>query len=316
LGTVEQAAWESVASRETAWTDVTNPTLADVERLGKKYPFHPLNLEDCLSKRQLTKVEDHGAYVFILMHFPTLGKERIVVQNQLSIFLGKGFVVSLHGADLSLLSEMAKAAEKDESLRADIMKSPAHLAYRIVDKLVDGIFPLLDRIRKELDAIEDEVFDGRVSSAGSINRLRREIADLRRIIFPLRRLVADLAAKASKFTDDNLDLYFSDLKDHIEKAWETLEETKETIEIYKDSDFILSTEKTNKVLSILTIIFTLSIPATVVASVYGMNIPLPWGNGEGPPTAFGPFTSFVVLLLVMAVPAAMMAWYFKRSGWL
>lgn len=316
LKPVESAAWESVSSGKTLWTDVTNPSLRDVEILGGKYPLHPLNLEDCLSKRQLAKVEDHGAYVFALMHFPTLGKERIVVQNQLSIFLGKGFVVSLHGADLTLLSEMVTAAERDESLRADIMKSPALLAYRIVDKLVDGVFPLLDRIRKELDEIEDEVFDGKVSSAGSINRLRREIADLRRIIFPFRRLVSDLSLKISKFTEDNLDLYFSDLKDHIEKAWETLEETKETIEIYKDSDFILSTEKTNKVLSVLTIIFTLSIPVTIVASIYGMNVPLPWGIGEGPPTIFGPFTSFAVLLVVMAVPAGVMAWYFRRSGWL
>jgi magnesium transporter len=312
----ESPAWDSISSGETVWTDVANPSLKEVAALGKTHSLHPLNLEDCLSKRQLTKVEDHGSYVFALLHFPSLGRERIVVQNQLSIFLGKGFVVSLHREELVLLSEMVQAAEKDEPLRADLMRSPGYLVYRIVDKLVDGIFPLLDRIKKELDEIEDEVFDGRVSSAGSINRLRREIADLRRIIFPLRRSVSDLAARVSKFTVENLDLYFSDVKDHIEKAWETLEETKETIEIYKDSDFILSTEKTNKVLSVLTIIFTLSIPATIVASVYGMNVPLPGGNGEGPLTSLGPSTSFIILLVAMVVPAALMAWYFRRSGWL
>lgn len=309
-------AWESVTHEGNTWTDITSPSAGDIELIGRKYPFHPLNLEDCLSKRQLTKVEDHGTYVFVLVHFPTLGRERIVVENQLSIFLGEGFVVSLHGEDLALVSEMVRAAGKDGALRADIMRSPGYLTYRIVDRLADGIFPLLDRIKKELDEIEDEVFDGRVSSAGSINRLRREISDLRRIIFPLRRLVFDLAAKVSKFTRENLDIYFTDLKDHVEKVWETLEETKETIEIYKDSDFILSSEKTNRVLSVLTIIFTLSIPATIVASVYGMNVPLPGGNGEGPPTFLGTFTSFILLLVAMFVPAALMTWYFRRSGWL
>jgi magnesium transporter len=312
----EPPAWDSVSLGETVWTDVANPSQKEVGVLGRMYSLHPLNLEDCLSKRQLTKVEDHESYVFLLLHFPSLGRERIVVHNQLSIFLGKGFVVSLHRAELALLSEMVHAAEKDASLRSDWVRSPGYLVYRMVDKLVDGIFPLLDRIKKELDEIEDEVFDGKVSSAGSINRLRREIADLRRIIFPLRRSVTDLAARVSKFTVENLDLYFSDVKDHVEKAWETLEETKETIEIYKDSDFILSTEKTNKVLSVLTIIFTLSIPATIVASVYGMNVPLPGGNGEGPLTALGPSTSFIILLVAMVAPAAVMAWYFRRSGWL
>jgi magnesium transporter len=312
----EPPRWESVSWGETTWTDVTNPSTKETDLLGKKYSFHQLNLEDCLSKRQLTKVEDHESYIFALLHFPSLVRERIVVQNQLSIFLGNGFVVSLHGMDLALLSEMEQAAKNDESLQSDWMRSPAHLAYRIIDKLVDGIFPLLDRIREELDAIEDEVFDGRVSSAGSINRLRREIADLRRIISPLRRSVADLAARISKFTEENLDLYFSDVKDHIEKVWETLEEMKETIEIYKDSDFILSTEKTNRVLSVLTIVFTFSIPVTIVASIYGMNVPLPGGIGEGPPTALGPFTSFIILIFAMLVPALLMAWYFRRSGWL
>lgn len=316
MNSVDQPTRYSISSGGTSWTDLANPTQGDVEALGKRYSLHPLNLEDSTSKRQLTKVEDHGAYIFILLHFPSLGKERIVVENQLSIFVGKGFVVSLHGADLALLSEMAQAVEKDEALRSDWLRSPGHLTYKIIDKLVDGIFPVLDRIKKELDEIEDEVFDGRISSAGSINRLRREIADIRRIISPLRRSVTDLVQRISKFTEANLELYFSDVKDHVEKAWETVEEVKETIEIYKDSDFILSSEKTNKVLSVLTIIFTLSIPATVLASLYGMNVPLPGGNGEHPLTELGPFTSFLILVLAMAVPAAMMAWYFKRSGWL
>lgn len=316
MGSAPERGWISVDSDGVVWTDIEDPSLQDVDALRERYDFHPLNLEDCLSKRQSTKVEVHDNYTFVLLHFPSLGRERIVVHGQLSVFLGKGFLVSLHQKDLALPAEMAHAAEVDAFLRADLLKSPAHLIYKILDKLVDGIFPLLDRIRRELDELEDEVFDGRVSSASGINRLRREIADLRRIVFPLRRSVAELAVRAATLTEENLTIYFADLKDHVEKVWEILEETRETIEIYKDSDFILSTEKTNKVLSILTIIFTLAIPATVVASIYGMNVPLPGGNGERPPTFLGAYTSFIILVAAMVVPALIMSWYFRRARWI
>jgi magnesium transporter len=97
---------------------------------------------------------------------------------------------------------------------------------------------------------------------------------------------------------------------------EALAESSETIEIYKDTNFLLSADKTNQVLTILTIIFTLTLPAAVVAAIYGMNVPLPIGIGQSPPTFLGPYTSFIILITIMVVPAALMAWYFRRMGWL
>ena len=112
--------------------------------------------------------------------------------------------------------------------------------------------------------------------------LRREITTLRRIVFPLRRTVLDLTKDAQRFSKEDLTPYFRDVQDHIEKVYETLEEAKETVEIYKDTDFMLSTEKTNKILAVLTIVFTLSIPATVIGTFYGMNINIPGGIITGP----------------------------------
>ncbi len=308
--------WNSVSQESVVWIDIQDPTPAEVAALAKDYPFHSLNLEDCLSKRQLTKVEDHSEYAFVLLHFPSLAKEKSVTKNQLSIFIGEQYLITLHGSSLGLVSELVQALKVDEGLRASLMKSTSFLAYSIVDKLVDGIYPILDRVRGDLDDLEDEVFDGKVSSSGSISVLRREVADIRRIVFPLRRTLADASVLLSKYSKEDLSLYFADVKEHVEKAWEVVDETRETIEIYKDSDFILSSEKTNKVLSLLTIIFTLSIPATVIASIYGMNVVLPGGLSDTPPTFLGRYTSFIVLLAAMLLPAAAMTWYFRRVGWL
>ena len=96
---------------------------------------------------------------------------------------------------------------------------------------------------------------------------------------------------------------------------ETLEESRETMEIYKDTDFVLSTEKTNKVLGLLTIIFTLAIPSTVIGTFYGMNINLP-GGIENNIMVLGPHTMFIMIILASSIPAIMMFAYFKKLGWI
>ena len=119
-----------------------------------------------------------------------------------------------------------------------------------------------------------------------------------------------------KFSEEDLTLYFDNVKDHIDKVIEVLEESKETIEIFKDTDFMLSTEKSNKILAVLTILFTLSIPVTVVAAIYGMNVDLPGGIETGSATFLGQYTSFILLVIVAIVPAVIMTWYFKRQRWI
>ena len=105
---------------------------------------------------------------------------------------------------------------------------------------------------------------------------------MRRIANPLKKFVLEIAKSIDRYSDKeivkNLHYILMIVIDHIDKVIETLEESRETMEIYKDTDFVLSTEKTNKVLGVLTIIFTLAIPSTVMGTFYGMNVNLPGGN--------------------------------------
>jgi magnesium transporter len=96
---------------------------------------------------------------------------------------------------------------------------------------------------------------------------------------------------------------------------QTLEQAKETIGIYKDVYFMITSEKSNKVLSILTIIFTLTIPLTVIGTFYGMNISMP-GRIEAPPTFIGPYTTMIIVILASTVPSLVMYWYFRNAGWM
>ena len=306
-----------LTSNGMTWTDVENPTREEISNLGKEYPFHPLNLDDCLSRRQLPKVNDYEDHVFILLQFPVYDEtRRLTRESQLSMFLGKGYLVTIHTSDLTEVGKVFSECEGNEARRAQVMKSPTSAFYHVIDALVNDFFPILQRVRNDLDEVEDKVFDIRVSVALELMTQRRLIAELRRVVAPLRRLFLDMTVDTQRFSEDKLSKYFGDVRDHIEKAWAILEEAEETIEIYKDTDYVLSTETTNKVLSVLTIIFTLTIPSTVVGAIWGMNVPLPGGINPGPLQFLGPFTSFFVLLVAAFFPAIIMVLYFRRRGWL
>ncbi len=307
----------SLVNGDVKWVDISDPTESDVAALGRDYRFHPLDLEDCLSGRQLTKVEDHGEHFFIMLHFPVEDDQGMISSYQLSMFLGRNYLVSLHPAGCKTVSDLFQSATQDEQKRGELMRSSTYLGYKIIDELVESIFSILDDVQASLDTIEASVFDENKSSADAINRARRKIAVLGRLIFPLRLHLPEIA-KAQKDSEEDLSIYFSDINHKVGKASTTVESMREMVEIYKDTDFIINSERTNTVLSILTILFTLTIPATVISSIFGMNVPLPggWNFGvTGPLDYFGPYTSLMFIFIAMLIPALIMALYFRRVGW-
>jgi magnesium transporter len=307
----------SLVNGDVTWMDISDPTKSEIAALGRDYQFHPLDLEDCISGRQLTKVEDHGGHFFIMLHFPVEDDRGMITSYQVSMFLGKNFLVSLHPAGCKVVSDLFQSAKEDEQKRGELMRSSTYLGYRIIDGLVEGIFSILDDVQASLDAIEGTVFDEKKSSADAINRARRQIAILGRIVFPLRLYLPEIA-NAQKDSEEDLSIYFSDINHKVGKASSSIDSMKEMVEIYKDTDFVINSERTNTVLSILTILFTLTIPATVISSIYGMNVPLPggWNFGvTGPLDYFGPFTSLLFIFVAMLIPALIMVVYFRRVGW-
>ncbi|MEM2339386.1 MAG: magnesium transporter CorA family protein [Nitrososphaerales archaeon] len=308
---------EQISCKGITWINIEKPTREHITLLAQRYPFHRLDLEDCLSKIQLSKVDEYENYLFIILHFPILNESGMIQSSQVSIFLGEDYLITIHQGDLKPLVEFFQSCKNEENRREKLInKGSAFLLYHIIDSLVDNIFPILDKLVGELNEVEDKVFDEKIEAVREVTLLRRKIADLRRITFPLRRVTKDLATKVQRFSNQDILNYFDDVNDHIEKVWDILEECKETIEIYKDTDFMLSTEKTNKILAILTIVFTLSIPATVIAAFYGMNIPLPGGIETGPWTFLGPYTTLIVIIIMAAIPALLMLIIFYRLGWI
>jgi magnesium transporter len=314
---------EEIIGGKFSWYDFQNPDRKDVEKLAEKYRFNSLNIEDCMTKFELSKLDRYEDHFFVILHFPPLATKTVLPKySQLSIFMGNDFLVTIHQGDLKPLIDLVDVCKTDsdpERKRRLMGGSPTILLHEIIDVLVDDLLHSVRRIIANLDDIEDAVFNETKSVARHISLLRREINMLRRIVHPLKRFVLEIAnnvKKYSKIEEQDITLYFDDVIDHIDKVLDTLEESRETMEIYKDTDFMLSTEKTNKVLAVLTIIFTLAIPATVIGTFYGMNVDLPGGIGEESSMILGPYTALIFIIFASAIPVAIMFAYFRKLGWI
>lgn len=308
---------ESITNKSLTWLDIQQPNREKLMKLTN-YHFHELNIEDCLSKIQIPKLDSYADHIFVILNFPVIDKERGLPRNtQLAIFAGYNYLVTVQQTELRPISEAFQLCKIDPNYRDSFMgNSSGYLIHSIIDLMVDDLLHMLMKIEGNLDDIEDVVFDEKTADAREISLLRREITTLRRLVFPLKRTILDLSREVQRLSEEDLTLYFDDVRDHIDKVIEVLDDAKETIEIFKDTDFMLSTEKSNKILAVLTIIFTFSIPASVIAAYYGMNVNLPGGIETGAAIFLGQYTSFIILLLAAVIPAGVMIYWFKREGWL
>jgi len=307
---------DSIINKNLIWIDIQKPTRKKLKLLEGKYPFHELNIEDSLSKKQIPKIDKYQDHIFVILHFPTVDEDKSFRSTQLAIFAGPKYLITIQQGELKPLIErfnLCKDSEKEKEIFMG--SSSGYLLHSIIDLMVDDLLHVLMKLEGNLDDIEDLVFDEKVAIARDISLLRREITTLRRVVVPLSRIILELSKEMQRFSEEDLTDYYDDVRDHTDKVLEVLEESKETIEIFKDTDFMLSTEKSNKILSLLTILFTLSIPATVIGTYYGMNINLPGGIITGSLDFLGPYTSFIILLTIAIVPSLVMVWYFKKLGW-
>ncbi|MFN4336199.1 MAG: magnesium transporter CorA family protein [Candidatus Nitrosocaldus sp.] len=306
----------SVDNNGLTWIDISEPNRSTLTTLAETYNLHPLNIEDCLSKIQVPKMDKYSSSVFIVIHYP-LYSNGVPKNVQLSIFMGFNFLITVHKGEIKPIADLFNTCKADEEHRRVIMgNSPAFLLHKIMDAIIDELLHILIKIEGNIEDIEDLVFAENVSAIKAITDIRREILALRRIILPLRRIVTDVTRESHQFSSTDLTPYWNDVKDHLEKAIEVLDTANETINIYKDTDFILSTEKTNKILAVLTIVFTLSIPATLIGTFYGMNIILPGGIEDEPWLFLGKYTTLIVVIAISIASALFMLYYFYKRGWL
>jgi magnesium transporter len=302
---------EKVTWNDLTWVNIEPPTEREKEYLAQNYPFHPLDLDDCLSRIQRPKIDEYQDYLFLVLHFPVFNPEaRVTNPSQISIFIGEKYLITLHKGELKPLVALFRDCELNEDTREEhFSQGTGFLLYRIIDRLIDYCLPIINKISANIEKTEDDIFKSRgmPRAIGDISTLRRDVIAFRRIIWPMRAVIASLEPKIRRFTSMDLAVYFGDMIDHVDKIWDALDEFKEIIEGLNDTHDSLSSNRTNEVMRMLTVIATVLLPLTVVASLYGMNIPLPFQESH---------YSFALVFGVWIIIVTCMLYFFRRQRWI
>ncbi|HEY8886164.1 MAG TPA: CorA family divalent cation transporter [Candidatus Microsaccharimonas sp.] len=294
------------------WTDLENPKEEDLFKVAKKYDLHDVQIRHALGKGQISQIVVEDDYIFLILHFPhTIEGEQRIESSQVSVFLGKNFLVTIHDQKTTTIRECFHEHKDDHGED----KSPGKIVFHIIEHLLKEVELLLAGVSTDLDDIEESVFKDAQSDAFEIGILRQKIMRLRRTLATQKGVLEELDNVIDKFTGEHLARYYRSNTNVTRKLWETVEEARESIEIYKDADFTTSTEQTNKILAALTLLFTLTIPATTIGAFYGMNVLLPGGIESGSWTFLGDYTMLKLIIAVSAVAALSMWLYFRHKKW-
>ena len=300
---------ETIKWGKITWLNIEKPTRSDMDYLANNYLFNPFDLEDCLSRIERPKIDEYQNYLFLVLQFPVFKMEaRVTTPSQVSIFIGEGFVVTVHTGDLKPLEKLFNDCQQNERAREEHMaRSSGYLLYRILDRLVDYCFPITNRIIANVEEAEDHLFSEPArDTVREISILRRDIMAYRLIIRPQPAILKSLEVRDYPFLREDLDVYFGDIGDHIGKIYETLDEYKEVVEGLSATSDSLFSHRTNEVMKMLTVLGTILLPLLVISGLYGMNVPLPFEDSS--------FAFLFIILATLCVSGSMLG-YFRYRRW-
>jgi magnesium transporter len=294
------------------WVNVVSPDVETAQDLAERFGWHPLDVEDLVSKRQRPKVDDYEdeGYLFAVLHFPVFDQ---AVQRlnaaEIDIFIGHDYVVTVPNRELLPVTRLFARCDDDERLREHLFaRGSGRLLYEILDDLFDYCFPILDKIAHKLDVIEDEMFEGRsYEVVRDLSNVKQEIISYRKIIKPERSTLRVLERRVESFLPEELDLYFDDIVDSAERIWDLLDNFKEVVEGLESTNESVISHRQNDVLRLLTVISVVILPLTFITGFFGMNVMFP---GEGTREAF-----WVILAVLVGTAAATLG-FFRWRRWL
>ncbi len=301
-----------LAASGLTWVNVVGPDTETAQALAVRFGWHPLDVEDIVSKRQRPKVDDYedDGYLFAVLHFPVFDQ---AVQRlnaaELDIFIGHDYVVTIPNRELLPVTRLFERCQDDERLRGQLFaRGSGRLLYEVLDDLFDYCFPILDKIAHKLDVIEDEMFEGRSEEVvRDLSNVKQEIISYRKIIKPERSTRRVLERRVENFLPEELELYFDDIVDSAERIWDLLDNFKEVVEGLESTNESVISHRQNDVLRLLTVFTVIVLPLTMLTGVFGMNVDFP---GEGTREAF-----WVIMALLVAILGAMIG-FFRWKRWL
>ena len=288
------------------WLDIDKPEREGMDWLKENFGFHPLDLEDCISLIERPKIDLYEDYHFLVMHFPVFDKTiRRLSPEQVNLFLGTNFLITIHKGHIKSLD---KTFEDVSQNKEPISKGTDYLLHKVIDDLVDYCFPILNRIRENIQNVENMVFNGATKeTVKDILIVKRNTIIFKNITEPQRSILRGIEVRDSRFIAEELDVYFGDIVDHLQKIQDSLISYGELIEGLHDAHQSIVSNRINEIMKILTIISVIMLPLTFISSFYGMNIGLPIAKNP---------LAFIIIFSIMVLMGLGMFFYFKIKHWI
>jgi magnesium transporter len=282
--------------------------LEAIEKIGTCFSIHPLILEDIVNTGQRPKAEDFQDYIYVVLKMLSYDEQQGHIKaEQVSLALGPNFLISFQEREGDVFSGVRERLRKG---KGRIRKGGSdYLVYALLDAIVDQYFIILETFGDKIESIEEALIGNFTQQTlEAIHNMKREMIFFRKQVWPLREVVGGLARGEMSFISEATHVYLRDVYDHAIQVIDTIESLRDVLSGLLDIYLSTLSNKMNEVMKVLTIIATIFIPLSFIASVYGMNFKympeLEW--------RWGYFTVWGIMVLVFVVMLA----YFKRKAWI
>ena len=279
-----------------------------VQTIGTHFGLHPLMLEDIMSKEQRSKLDDYKDNIYLIIRMLKYNTEKEQIQDeQVSIVLGKTYVISFVGLDADIFEPVRnRLRNKDSRIRS---QGVDYLAYSLIDLIVDHYFEILEKVDQQLEDLQEQLIKRpSTNTLVTIQNTKRKISHLRKAIWPIREVISHFRRLESPLVQESTKIYIQDVYDHTIQTIDTIEGFRDIVSGMFDIYLSNINLRMNEIMKVLTIVATIFVPLTFVASLYGMN----FDYIPGLHSRWG----YYICLLVMAVMAMGMLVFFRRKKWI
>ena len=278
-----------------------------VEALGRQFSLHPLLLEDVTNTDQRPKLDDYETCIYLVIKMLSLTDRKHITAEQVSLVLGRNYVISFqeNGSDV-----FQPVRERLRGGKGRLRQAGAdYLLYALVDAIVDQYFAVLEALGEKIEALQQIVVaDPKPETLNDIHALKRELLFLRRAVWPLRDVMNNLSRSDCPFLQQATKVFFRDVYDHVVQIVDTIETLREMVSASLDIYLSSVSYRLNAVMRVLTVITTIFMPLSFIASIYGMNF-------EHMPELKAEWGYPLVLAVMAAVGLAMLI-LFRKKHWL
>ena len=298
---------EQCTPGDFVWVGLHEPDPAELAEVAGAFSLHPLAVEDAVNAHQRPKLERYEDSLFLVLKtLWYVDEEDAVETGEINLFVGADFIVSVrhgHGAGL------AQARLDLEARQAVLAHGPSAVVYAICDQVVDGYEHVCDSLVEDVDEVELSVFsEDRTNDSARIYVLKRELAEVRRAVLPLRDPIGRFASGTVHGIDREAAPYFRDVGDHLSRCADTVDELDGLLSTAFEAHLARISVQQNNDMRKISAGAALVVVPTLIAGIYGMNFDhmpeLGWQFG------------YLYAVLLMFGTSAGLLWFFKRSGWL